>query len=389
MKYFVSAILYFVLCLLCLIGPCIYAQNDFTTVILGVDLFNFNILRNNPDMSSMALGSCGLAGRSTSGMTFHNPAKTVFMEDNIVLSNSHLYYNTGSEYQKPKDVFRNGTELLYKVNKKVGGGLFFHIQQNKYTTATENRFLEYYAGMSLSYQLTKNFSIGSNVKYAYSDYNNPPSFRKAYNANMTIFDLGFYYETATNWNQKTKGDFSIGMAISNLGSKAKYTGNPEGFFIPANMGIGTAYGFDFNKNYYFQIIGEVNKLLVPYRYEGLKFNLSYYGQNLFKSYFDSFTDAENGIKEEIQELIWQFGQEHRIIFPFKKRNNDYLDLTVRNGLYLEHQDKGNRRYFTHGYALSLHTQKWTYGLETVWLHSINETRLNERFGLELKVRKSL
>jgi hypothetical protein len=93
--------------------------------------------------------------------------------------------------------------------------------------------------------------------------------------------------------------------------------------------------------------------------------------------FGSFGDAPDGFSEELSEIMLSFGMEYW-----------YNDLfAVRGGYYYEHQDKGDRRYFTAGLGLRYQV----FGVDFAYLlpqggagrnHPLQETlRVSLQFNL--------
>ena len=126
--------------------------------------------------------------------------------------------------------------------------------------------------------------------------------------------------------------------------------------MPANLGIGAAFTiFPDDKNS-LTFAFDVNKLLVPTpisayskdedgnvinnpSYDENKDGLpDYKQQSMVASVFSSFGDAPGGAEEELNELMFSAGLE----YWYNKQ------FAVRCGYYYEHQNKGNRQFFSVG-----------------------------------------
>ncbi|MFN0203111.1 MAG: hypothetical protein ACKVTZ_16415 [Bacteroidia bacterium] len=73
-------------------------------------------------------------------------------------------------------------------------------------------------------------------------------------------------------------------------------------------------------------------------------------------------DAEGGMKEEIQELMYSMGLELGGFIPFNETDQDYLKLLLRLGYFGEHETKGNRKLATIGLGGEFAYQKLQIGV---------------------------
>lgn len=114
-------------------------------------------------------------------------------------------------------------------------------------------------------------------------------------------------------------------------------------FIPTNLRLGGSFFIERNVHG-FTISADLNKLLVPttpiYYHDSIT-SEGYLAidkgkdphVNVFKGMIQSFYDAPNGFKEEMQEIYYGIGFEYWY---------DRL-VSVRAGYYHEHENKGNRK----------------------------------------------
>ena len=142
------------------------------------------------------------------------------------------------------------------------------------------------------------------------------------------------------------GELALGLFISNLGSKISYSDDDnEKDFLPANLRLGGRYTLNVDEYNQFSFLMDLNKLLVPtppvYDEEG---NIIA-GKNdraedisVMQGVFQSFYDAPNGMKEELQEIQLSVGAEYWYNQLF----------AVRAGYFFEHKNKGGRQYITFG-----------------------------------------
>ena len=88
---------------------------------------------------------------------------------------------------------------------------------------------------------------------------------------------------------------------------------------------------------------EFNKLLVPspvssYNELGVFEGYKQPDISFLKGILTSFTDAEDGIKEEFQEITYAIGLEYKFAESF----------SIRTGYFNENENKGSRKYLTMG-----------------------------------------
>jgi hypothetical protein len=93
-------------------------------------------------------------------------------------------------------------------------------------------------------------------------------------------------------------------------------------------------------------------------------------KSLIGAIFGSFGDAPGGIREELQEFMISVGFEYEYKETF----------AIRTGYFFEHQNKGNRKYFTAGVGFKVKAIgiDFAYLVPTLQEHPLAETL---RFGL--------
>ena len=200
--------------------------------------------------------------------------------------------------------------------------------------------------VAYSLMLSENFSLGAAVRWIYSDltydYTEDTSPGSAFAA-----DISCYYQNYLNLGAR-ECQLGLGLNVSNIGSKITFGGDEHSEFIPTNLRLGTSLMIPVDEYNRFTIAADVNKLLVPtYPKQREEETSQEYQDRLEKEYFDvssisgmfkSFNDAPNGFKEELQEVQWSIGAEYVYHDQF----------AIRAGYHDEHENKGNRKYFTVG-----------------------------------------
>merc|ERR1712127_1118226 len=160
---------------------------------------------------------------------------------------------------------------------------------------------------------------------------------------------------------------AAGLAFSNIGTKVSYTQSANRDYIPANLGLGFSFEYQFDKHNSITLGLDIDKLLVPTPIRQLQYDddgeiivdanndpiinpnydangdglADYKDQGVPASIFSSFGDAPGGAAEELSELMWSVGIE----YWYNKQ------FAVRFGHYNEHKFKGNRKFFTVGLGI--------------------------------------
>ena len=200
--------------------------------------------------------------------------------------------------------------------------------------------------VAYSLMLSETFSLSAALRWIYSDMrfdereDNSP-------ASAFAADIAAYYQNYINIGQR-ECQLGIGLNISNIGSKIKFSGNEYSEFLPANLRLGASLMIPIDEYNRLTIAADANKLLVPTvpkqeegednsEYED-RVHREYNDISAIRGIFKSFGDAPGGFKEELQEIYYGIGAEYTY--------NDKFSL--RAGYHHEAENKGNRKYFTVG-----------------------------------------
>ena len=200
--------------------------------------------------------------------------------------------------------------------------------------------------VAYSLMLSETFSLSAALRWIYSDMrfdereDNSP-------ASAFAADIAAYYQNYINIGQR-EYQLGIGLNISNIGSKIKFSGNEYSEFLPANLRLGASLMIPIDEYNRLTIAADANKLLVPTvpkqeegednsEYED-RVHREYNDISAIRGIFKSFGDAPGGFKEELQEIYYGVGAEYTY--------NDKFSL--RAGYHHEAENKGNRKYFTVG-----------------------------------------
>ena len=312
-----------------------------------------------PDSRGGAMGDAGVATSPDATSMHWNASKLAFIEKKSGIA---VAYTPWLRTLVP-DISLAYLSGFYRISKKgtIGSSLrYFSLGKIDFTnetgqslgTRTPNE-LAYDIGYA--HQLSKKFSGAFSLRYIFSNLTGGID-PQAKAASTVAADLSGYYKNNIKISDK-KGEFSVGLNISNLGGKVKYTDSGKRNFIPMNMKLGTALKIDIDEYNSIAFAFDLNKLLVPTLPTYLQStkggdSLNSEGTKIIEAgmdpivavaqaVFQSFRDAPGGFREELQEINLSGGIEYWYAKQF----------ALRTGYFYEAPNKGARRYFTIGAGL--------------------------------------
>ena len=325
-------------------------------------------LNFTPDARSAAMGDAGVALSPDANATFWNAAKLPYTDKDYGVSLSYtpwlrnlvddMYFTYLTGYKK----IAKGQAIAFSVNYFDLGMIEFRNQQGISTGTFKSS--EFMGGLTYSRQLSENFSLGVTLKYinsnlAGSSIVNGVSIRPASTA---AGDISAYYKKEYK-NEDTGGGliWSWGAVLSNLGGKVSY-GSTERSFIPTNFRIGTGISYSADGRNRLNFVLDANKLMVPTppvfsTQNGVPVVTR--GRDprdltALSGAFGSFSDAPDGLSEELKEIMLSVGAEYW-----------YKDVfAARFGYFHESKMKGDRKYFTVGFGARLQDR---YSLDFAYL----------------------
>lgn len=384
-KIFISFLLFFAF------SVSSWAQKDlFNPINTGVNSLNIA-----PDSRGGGMGDVGAATDPDNNSQYWNPAKYPFTIGRAGVSVSYTpwlrklvndidlaylagYYRIG-DYQAI-----SGSLRYFSLGEVPMGG--------DATTGPTYNISPYEMAVDVAYSrmLSERFSAAVALRYVYSDL--------AYKQDEEVTpgsafaaDIAFYY---TNYIMLAQREcmLSFGLNLSNIGTKISYDGGNSSQFLPTNFRLGgslLAPIDDFN-TIAFSL--DINKLMVPTRptFEQYK---EKFGEDMtqgeytqwlqtegyndispIKGIFKSFSDAPGGFKEELQEIQWSLGVEYTY----------HNQFSVRGGYHYEHENKGNRKYFSFGagFKMSVFSLDAAYLVSTAQSNPLDQT-LRFTLGFDL------
>lgn len=323
-----------------------------------------------PDSRGGAMGDVGAASRPDANSIHWNAAKLSFMEKRAgisftytpwlreIVSDIKLMYLSG--YYRLDERNTLGASLTYF---SLGSIDFFDEGGLQTGTYKPNEFA---FDVAYSMKLSENLSMSLTGRYIRSDLTQGQNVgtTSTHAANAGAADLGLYYQNKIDLEMPSQ--YAFGVQISNLGSKISYSDNMESSFLPANLRIGGRYSMDFDQFNNLSVMADFNKLLVPtppvYDNEGNIFAGKDPNVGVLQGAIQSFYDAPNGLKEELQEISMSLGLE----YWYNKI------LAVRAGYFYEAKNKGARKYLTLGAGLRYNVM----GLDISYLISTSSLNNN-------------
>jgi len=334
------------LCVLLSISLSIYAQDKNNPIMTAVPSLSIA-----PDARAGAMGDVGVATTPDANSQYWNPAKYAFMDSEAGLSLSYTPWLR----QLVTDIDLAYLSGYYKLDQRqaISASLRYFslgditlMNELGYPEASAHPN-EFAVDAAYSRLFSDKFSGSVAFRLIYSDLNNGINLSggtEMYPGIAFAADVSAFYKTPVTL-QNTDGNLSLGLNVSNIGSKISYDNFETSNFIPTNMRLGASFDYPLDNFNKISVSADLNKLLVPTTSSAkLLTNPNYYNElSPIAGIFQSFSDAPGGMSEELREIMWSIGAEYAY-------NNQFF---VRGGYYNEDQYKGNRKYFTAGAGFKL------------------------------------
>lgn len=310
-------------------------------------------LRIISDARSGAMGDAGIAVSADPNAMHFNASKLVFSDQSLGLAATYTPWL--------RSIGLNDVYLAYLTGFKqigdlqtVGFGLrYFSLGSIQFTDPNgtplnTGRPNEFELSGAYARKLSEKLSAAVTGKFIYSNLaaGNIVNGEVIEPGIAGAADFSMTYKTPIKVS-KGESDLTIGLAITNIGSKITYTNSLYRDFLPANFGLGGAWTFNFDSHNTLTFTTDINKMLVPSPCQGLDCDQDKDGRADYKdispvgAIFSSWTDAPEGFSEEIKEFTYSIGTEYWYDKQF----------AVRAGYFSEHRQKGNRKFFTVGLGL--------------------------------------
>jgi hypothetical protein len=339
-------------------GPCVRGSNGKLQNLDGTPCINtvtsaVPFLRIVPDARSGAMGDAGLAISPDANAMHFNASKLAFATEKLGISATYtpwlralglndVYLAYISGYKKIDDRQAIGASLRYF---SLGSIQFTDANGQPLTTGRPN---EFEVNLAYARKLSDNFSAAISGKFIYSNLaaGNVVGGEVINPGIAGAADISFTYNKEIKLNN-TETNLTVALAMTNIGSKISYTNSRYRDFLPANMGLGAAWTFKLDQYNKLTLTTDVNKFIIPTPCQGTDCDKNKNGVPDYKekspiaAVFSSFSDAPDGISEELKELMFSFGAEYWYDNQF----------AVRAGYFTESRQKGARQYLTLGLGL--------------------------------------
>lgn len=302
-----------------------------------------------PDARSGAMGDVGVATSPDANSLHSNPAKLAFLTKPTGISAS---YTPWLRNLVP-DVDLGYLSIYHRLDSRntIAGGLrYFSYGSIQLTDNSQNDIgvyspNEFALEGSYSRKYGENFSLGTAVRYIRSSLSNGQfNGQEIQPATALAVDASAFYKKGTMLFG-SDAEITLGMNISNIGTKMSYSDNGTKSFLPTNMKIGGASTFMLDDLSTLTFALDLNKLLVPTSpirdADGKIIDGKDPDRSVPSAIFSSFNDAPGGFSEELSEINYSFGME----YWYNKQ------FAIRSGYFYETPTKGDRRYFTLGAGL--------------------------------------
>lgn len=326
----------------------------------------------SPDSKAGSIGDAGVATDPDANSTHWNQSKLAFADKKFGVSltatpwlrnlvpDIYLYYLTGyAKISKPNA----------KAQQAVSASLRYFTLGNIQLTDQQGNSIgdfkpnEFALDLGFAQQLGKHFSTGVAFRFINSSISRVYFNGQQGNAASSVaVDLTMFYKSSTFKLGEKKAHLNGGLALTNLGTKIKYSTQKN--FIPMNMRLGAGLKVNMDEYNVFGVYCDFNKLLVPTPpiYEYTKDSLGNTTTQIAidpttgakkiakgkdpnvpvaQGIIQSFGDAPGGFKEEMKEINIGGGVEYEYNKIF----------AVRAGYFHEPKTKGARQFFTLGIGL--------------------------------------
>ncbi len=347
-----------IICIVAISSSLLYSQNtvndELNPLITGVPSLSIA-----PDSRAGGMGDVGVATTPDINSQYWNPAKYVFMESEAGMSISYtpwlrrLVNDIDLGYLAGYWKFNQRQAISASLRYFSLGEIVLTDQQGENMGIAQPNELA--VDFAYSLMLADNLSASVAMRFIRSDLGNGAQ-TDMYPGMAVGADFATYYKTPITL-QSGDGNLSLGLNVSNIGSKISYDKFESSNFIPTNLRLGGSFDYPIDNYNKISVSADLNKLLIP-----TQNNLTqeeYSAISPLSGIFMSFSDAPGGFKEEMKEINWSIGAEYVY-------NNQF---SVRGGYYNEDQTKGNRKYFTAGAGFKLNV----FQLDAAYVISTSQT----------------
>ncbi len=315
-----------------------------------------------PDARSGALGDAGVSTSPDANSMHWNPAKFAFIEKDMGLAINYTPW-LRTLVNDINLSYLSGFKRIDELQTVAASLMFFSLGDIQFTDEAgvsqgTYRPSEFALDVAYARKLGEHISGGIAMRYVHSNLTQGQDVgsMETRPGRALAADVSAYYQKELDW-RRTPATFSAGINISNIGNKISYSDDINANFIPINLRFGPtltlmldeyntlAFTLDFNKLLVptppIYARGENNAPLVDDDGNYIIAEGSDPNRGIVSGMFGSFADAPGGFSEETQEVTFSGGMEYWYDQQF----------AIRGGYFHEHENKGNRKFFTLGIGL--------------------------------------
>ena len=326
-----------------------FSQNSNRVITTGVPF-----LMITSDARAAGMGELGVATSADNYSQQWNPAKYAFASNEKGVGLSYTPYLS----KLVDDIFLGNIIYFKKIDDRSSWATSL-----RYFSLGEIQFNELIAGsivdqgiqrpteltLDLSYalKLSSVFSMAVAGRFIYSDLKIAMDADTSSASSLGV-DIAAFYESELFKIKSNSAVVRSGINISNIGPRLNYDSGSQKSFIPTNLRLGAGLDLIFDDNNTVGFYTEFSKLLVPTPvaiYDSSQNFLGYRQPDIdfINGIFTSFTDAPDGLSEELSEITAAMGIEYSFQDSF----------SIRTGFFNESQVKGSRQYLTMGAGFNL------------------------------------
>lgn len=321
------------------VSSAIFAQDDadYNPITTAAPFLSIS-----PESRGSAMGDAGAATSPDVYSQYWNPAKYAFIEDQFGLGLSYTPWLR----ELVNDIGLIDLTGYFRFDdlQTISGSLrYFSLGEIQWTNDLGDNMgtimpNEFAVDLGYARKFSDNWSGAVAFKYIRSDLYSGYGEDGAYPGNAFAVDMSAYYTKDNVYIGDYQSRYAFGANVSNVGSKLSYDNGTNRYFLPANLKLGASLEVDVDDYNSIMATVDINKLLVPTPSGNDSLDASYNDMGSLEGVFKSFGDAPGGFKEEMQEVMVSIGLEYTYDDSF----------FVRGGYFFEHENKGNREFFSVG-----------------------------------------
>lgn len=305
-----------------------------------------------PDSRAAGMGNAGVALADNANATFWNPAGLGFQRGaavGITHSNWLPEFNANLYYE-------------YAVGKYHREGLgtfgahltFFNLGKHDCIDDIGNpcgqfRSYDLAAGVSYGKQVTDNLSLGTGVRFIYSNLATGVEVSGGGEAKAGVsvgVDLGLLYRTNPIDLGGVPTTISAGFNLANMGPTIQYIENRDP--IPTNLRFGWATTFEFDEFNSITLVNDYTKSLYRIRRDSLDGELVRTVDPFYKAIFTAWAPISVNLNPESQEDARELSALDQLVIGAGAEYWYNKLFALRAGYFYENPYNGNREFITLG-----------------------------------------